>query len=132
MKMGYLEFIRMTREEFRGNLYAALIATTQSPIVIQEQIKIAEAFVFLDIMVSYERLDEMDETIKAVCDNTLAGEQVAKTRQDLLRAVINDPTRHQFRTYKNQITNYAQNNKRDPMNVLFEDLFLMLGVNHSL
>lgn len=130
--MGWMESFKMTREEFRSNLYAALITTTQNPIVIQEKIKIAEEFVFQDTMVSSERLDAMDQTIKAVCDETLTGTEVCKTRQDLLQAVLDDPLRHQLRAYKSKLLAYVENNKRDPVNVLFEDLFSTLKTNHSL
>ena len=122
----------MTKEEFRANLYTALVATTQNPVVIQEQIRIAEEFVFFGTSVSSERLDTVDQTIKAVCDKTLAGTEACKTRQDLLQAVLNDPLRHRLRTYKSQLLAYTENNKRDPVNALFEDLFSVLEMNHSL
>lgn len=130
--MGCLEFIIMTREEFRASLYKALIATTQNPVVVQEQIKIAEEFVFTGMLVSTERLDAMDQTVKEVCDNTLVGIEMRKKRQDLLQAVLSDPMHQQLRAYKSQLLNYAENNKRDPVNALFEDLFSILEMNHSL
>ena len=113
-------------------MYAALVATIQNPIVIQEQIKVAEEFVFQDMIVSSKRLDAMDQTIKAVCDETLTGTEACKTRQDLLQAVLNDPLRHRLRAYKSQLLADAENNKRDPVNALFEDLFSVLKMNHSL
>ncbi|WP_334134241.1 hypothetical protein [Acinetobacter schindleri] len=122
----------MTREEFRASLYKALIATTQNPVVVQEQIKIAEEFVFTGMLVSTERLDAMDQTVKGVCDNTLVGIEMRKKRQDLLQAVLSDPMHQQLRAYKSQLLNYAENNKRDPVNALFEDLFSILEMNHSL
>lgn len=111
----------MTKEEFRANLYTALVATTQNPVVVQEQIKIAEEFVFTGMLVSTERLDAMDQTVKEVCDNTLVGIEMRKKRQDLLQAVLSDPMHQQLRAYKSQLLNYAENNKRDPVNALFED-----------
>ena len=102
------------------------------PVLIQEHIKIAESFVFQDMIVSDERLDAMDQTIKAVCDKTLAGTEACKTRQDLLQAVLNDPLRRRLRTYKSQLLAYTESNKRDPVNALFEDLFSVLEMNHSL
>ena len=122
----------MTKEEFRANLYTALVATTQNPVVIQEQIKIAEEFVFLGVSVSSERLDTMAQAIKVVCDNTLVGIKTRKERQDLLQTILQDPMRHQLRTYKSQLLAYTENNKRDPVNALFEDLFSVLEMNHSL
>lgn len=123
---------KMTGENFRANLYAALMTTTQNPIVIQEQIKIAEEFGFQDTRVSSERLDSMDQTIKSVCDETTTGAEACKTRQDLLQAALNDPLHHQLRAYKSKLLAYAENNKRDPVNVLFEDLLSTLKMNHSL
>ena len=122
----------MTKEEFRANLYTALVATTQNPVVIQEQIKIAEEFVFFFFFLSSERLDTMAQAIKVVCDNTLVGIKTRKERQDLLQTILQDPMRHQLRTYKSQLLAYAENNKRDPVNALFEDLFSVLEMNHSL
>ena len=122
----------MTKEEFRANLYTALVATTQNPIAIQEQIKIAEAFVFLDISADSERLDIMDQAVNVVCDNTLVGIKMREERQDLLQTILQDPMRHQLRAYKNQLLAYTENNKRDPVNALFEDLFSVLEMNHSL
>lgn len=122
----------MTKEEFRANLYTALVATTQNPIVIQEQIKIAEEFVFLGVSVSSERLDTMAQAIKVVCDNTLVGIKMRKERQDLLQTILQDPMRHQLRAYKNQLITYTENNKLNPVNTLFEDLFSVLNTNHSL
>lgn len=127
-----MEFIKVTKEEFRANLYTALMATTQNPIVIQEQIKIAEEFVFLDTLATSERLDAMDQTIKVVCDGTLTGAKARKAQQDLLQVVLNDPLQQQLRAYKNQLRAYAENNKRDPVSVLFEDLFSITAMNHSL
>jgi hypothetical protein len=122
----------MTKEEFRANLYTALVATTQNPIVIQEQIKIAEEFVFLDTSVSSERLDTMAQAIKVVCDNTLVGIKTRKERQDLLQTILQDPRRHQLRAYKNQLMAYTENSKLNPVNALLEDLFSVLDANHSL
>ena len=122
----------MTKEEFRANLYTALVATTQNPIVIQEQIKIAEEFVFLDTSVSSERLDTMAQAIKVVCDNTLVGIKTHKERQDLLQTILQDPRRHQLRAYKNQLMAYTENSKLNPVNALLEDLFSVLNTNHSL
>ena len=122
----------MTKEEFRANLYTALVATTQNPVVIQEQIKIAEEFVFLGVSVSSERLDTMAQAIKVVCDNTLVGIKTRKERQDLLQTILQDPMRHQLRAYKDQLLAYAENNKHNPVNALFEDLFSVLEMNHSL
>ena len=93
----------MTKEEFRANLYTALVATTQNPVVIQEQIKIAEEFVFLGVSVSSERLDTMAQAIKVVCDNTLVGIMTRKERQDLLQTILQDPMRHQLRAYKDHL-----------------------------
>ena len=122
----------MTKEEFRANLYTALVATTQNPILIQEQIKIAEEFVFLDTSVNSERLDTMAQAIKVVCDNTLAGIKTRKERQDLLQTVLQDPMRHQLHAYKNQLMTYTDNSKLNPVNTLLEDLFSVLDTNHSL
>ncbi|QZM13390.1 hypothetical protein ABVS_2763 [Acinetobacter lwoffii] len=45
--MGYLEFIEMTREEFRANLYQTYVSSSVcDPVLIQEYIRIAESFVF--------------------------------------------------------------------------------------
>ncbi|RKG36866.1 hypothetical protein D7V31_17240 [Acinetobacter sp. WCHAc060007] len=121
-----MEFIEMTKEEFRASLYTALVATTQNPVVIQEQIKIAEEFIFSSAVVSTERLDAMDQTVKVVCNNTLVGVATNKKRQDLLQAALDDPMRQQLRAYKSQLLSYVENNKRDPVNVLFEDLFSIL------
>ena len=122
----------MTKEEFRANLYTALVATTQNPIVIQEQIKIAEEFVFLGVSVSSERLDTMAQAIKVVCDNTIVGIKTRKERQDLLQTILQDPRRHQLRAYKNQLMAYTENSKLNPVNALLEDLFSVLDANHSL
>ena len=122
----------MTKEEFRANLYTALVATTQNPIVIQEQIRIAEEFVFFGTSVSSERLDTMAQAIKVVCDNTLAGIKTRKERQDLLQTILQDPRRHQLRAYKNQLMAYTENSKLNPVNALLEDLFSVLDANHSL
>ena len=122
----------MTKEEFRANPYTALVATTQNPVVIQEQIKIAEEFVFLDTSVSSERLDTMAQAIKVVCDNTLVGIKTRKERQDLLQTILQDPRRHQLRAYKNQLMAYTENSKLNPVNALLEDLFSVLDANHSL
>ena len=122
----------MTKEEFRANLYTALVATTQNPILIQEQIKIAEEFVFLDTSVNSERLDTMAQAIKVVCDNTLVGIKTRKERQDLLQTILQDPMRHQLRAYKNQLMAYTENSKLNPVNALLEDLFSVLDANHSL
>ena len=116
----------MTKEEFRANLYTALVATTQNPVVIQEQIKIAEEFVFSSAVVSTERLNAMDQTVKVVCDNTLVGVETNEKRQDLLQTVLNDPMHQQLRAYKSQLLSYSENNKRDPVNALLEDLFSIL------
>ncbi|MDH2046977.1 hypothetical protein N5J31_08675 [Acinetobacter johnsonii] len=116
----------MTKEEFRANLYTALVATTQNPVVIQEQIKIAEEFVFSSAVVSTERLNAMHQTVKVVCDNTLVGVETNKKRQDLLQTVLNDPMHQQLRAYKSQLLSYSENNKRDPVNALLEDLFSIL------
>ena len=119
----------MTKEEFRANLYTALVATTQNPIVIQEQIRIAEEFVFFGTSVSSERLDTMAQTIKVVCDNTLVGIKTRKERQDLLQTILQDPMRHQLRAYKNQLLAYTENNKLNPVSALLEDLFFVLEKN---
>ena len=122
----------MTKEEIRANLYTALVATTQNPIVIQEQIRIAEEFVFFGTSVSSERLDTMAQAIKVVCDNTLVGIKTRKERQDLLQTILQDPRRHQLRAYKNQLMAYTENSKLNPVNALLEDLFSVLDANHSL
>lgn len=45
--MGCLEFIEMTREEFRANLYQTYVSSgMHDPVLIQEYIQIAESFVF--------------------------------------------------------------------------------------
>ena len=121
-----MEFFLMTKEEFRANLYTALVATTQNPVVIQEQIKIAEEFVFSSAVVSTERLNAMHQTVKVVCDNTLVGVETNKKRQDLLQTVLNDPMHQQLRAYKSQLLSYSENNRRDPVNALLEDLFSIL------
>lgn len=47
--MGYLEFIEMTREEFRANLYQTYVSSgMHDHVLIQEYINIAEAYVFDD------------------------------------------------------------------------------------
>ena len=122
----------MTKEEFRANLYTALVATNQNPIAIQEQIKIAEAFVFLDISADSERLDIMDQAVNVVCDNTLVGIKTREERQNLLQTVLRDPMRHQLRAYKNQLATYTENKKINPVSVLFDDLFSVLNTNYSL
>ena len=127
--MGWMEFIEMTKEEFRANLYTALVATNQNPIAIQEQIKIAEAFVFLDISADSERLDIMDQAVNVVCDNTLVGIKTREERQNLLQTVLRDPMRHQLRAYKNQLATYTENKKINPVSVLLEDLFFVLEKN---
>ena len=74
----------------------------------------------------------MAQAIKVVCDNTLVGIKTRKERQDLLQTILQDPMRHQLRAYKDQLLAYTENNKRDPVNALFEDLFSVLEMNHSL
>lgn len=47
--VGWMEFIKMTKEEFRADLYKAYVAAgMHDPVLVQEYIKIAESFVFND------------------------------------------------------------------------------------
>ena len=46
MVVGWVEFIEMTKEKFRANLYTAYISSgMHDPVLIQEYIRIAEDYV---------------------------------------------------------------------------------------
>ena len=108
----------------RTQLYIALIgAGFKNPVVIQEHIKIAEQFASNSKDVSGQDLDKMDLKIKKVLGCCEAGVKEAEKRQHHLKEALKDPIHGPHRVYKNAVRSYSESTKRDPLNVVLEDLF---------